>query len=112
MADKNNAAKAVVLETPEQMLARVMAENAALKAQVANQRPTGGAFRMAVSVARAPGTNGPTDKGAKGGALSVYGVGRFGVHLYREQWEKIFDHVDEMKAFIAANADKLSTKAE
>jgi hypothetical protein len=44
------------------------------------------------------------------GALSVYGLGRFPVTLYREQWEKLLAMSDEIKSFIAANVDKLKTK--
>jgi len=46
------------------------------------------------------------------GAVSVYGFGRFPVTLYREQWEFMFQIVDHVKAFIASNVDKLTTKAE
>ena len=44
------------------------------------------------------------------GALSVYGLGRFPVTLYKEQWEKLLAMSDEIKAFIAENADRLRTK--
>lgn len=47
--------------------------------------------------------------GEKGG-VSVYGFGRFPVTLYKEQWEGLLDKADEIRAFIAANADKLKTK--
>jgi hypothetical protein len=45
------------------------------------------------------------------GALSLYGMGRFPVTLYREQWECVLGHGDEIKTFITANAGKLTTKA-
>lgn len=44
------------------------------------------------------------------GALSVYGLGRFPVTLYREQWEKLLDMTDDIKAFIRANEAQLKTK--
>ena len=44
------------------------------------------------------------------GALSVYGLGRFPVTLYKEQWLKLLGMVDEIKAFIEANSDQLKTK--
>jgi hypothetical protein len=44
------------------------------------------------------------------GALSVYGLQRFPISLYRTQWEALLDHADAIREFIAANADKLSTK--
>lgn len=44
------------------------------------------------------------------GALSIYGMGRFPVTLYKEQWLKLMDMSDQIRAFIAANDDKLKTK--
>lgn len=44
------------------------------------------------------------------GALSLYGMGRFPVTLYREQWERVLAHGDQIKAFIEANAAVLSRK--
>ena len=44
------------------------------------------------------------------GALSVYGMGRFPVTLYKEQWLKLLGIADEIKAFIEANGDRLKTK--
>jgi hypothetical protein len=34
------------------------------------------------------------------GALSVYGLGRFPVTLYREQWEKLLGMADDIRQFI------------
>jgi hypothetical protein len=44
------------------------------------------------------------------GALSVYGLGRFPVTLYRSQWEKLIAKVPEIQEFIKANSDKLAVK--
>lgn len=44
------------------------------------------------------------------GALSVYGMGRFPVTLYKEQWLKLLDMAPEMRAFITANESRLKTK--
>ena len=44
------------------------------------------------------------------GGLSVYGMGRFPVTLYKEQWLKLLDLSDEIKAFIAAHDSELKTK--
>jgi hypothetical protein len=44
------------------------------------------------------------------GGLSVYGLGRFPVTLYRSQWEALFSRVDDIKAFIKANEGKLAVK--
>ena len=45
------------------------------------------------------------------GALSVYGLGRFPVTLYREQWEKLLGMTDEIRSFIEQN-DRLLKKKE
>jgi hypothetical protein len=44
------------------------------------------------------------------GALSVYGLGRFPVTLYKEQWNKLLDMSDDLRAFILANDAQLKTK--
>jgi hypothetical protein len=44
------------------------------------------------------------------GAVSVYGMGRFPVTLYKEQWLKLLDMSAEIRAFIAANEAQLKTK--
>ena len=44
------------------------------------------------------------------GGLSVYGMGRFPVTLYKEQWLKLLDLADEIRAFIAAHDGELKTK--
>ena len=44
------------------------------------------------------------------GALSVYGMGRFPVTLYREQWEKLLAMSDQIKDFIKANDQTLKKK--
>ena len=44
------------------------------------------------------------------GGVSVYGLGRFPVTLYKEQWVKLLDMADEIRAFIAANEAKLKAK--
>ena len=45
------------------------------------------------------------------GALSVYGMGRFPVTLYREQWERLIANLEPLKGFMAQNLEKLSVKA-
>ena len=44
------------------------------------------------------------------GALSVYGMGRFPVTLYKEQWLRLISMADEIKAFIEANEGSLKSK--
>jgi hypothetical protein len=70
-------------------LARLKAENEALKAKTAR------ATSLRVS--------------EKGG-VSVYGLGRFPVTLYKEQWLKLLGMTEEIRAFIAENEGKLKTK--
>ena len=76
-------------EDMEKELERLRAENAALK---------GGSAR------------GLSLRVSEKGGLSVYGLGRFPVTLYKEQWEKLLGMVDEIKAFIKANEGSLKTK--
>lgn len=47
------------------------------------------------------------------GGLSVYGLGRFPITLYRSQWERLLDAdtVTALKAFIETNAKLLAVKA-
>ena len=44
------------------------------------------------------------------GALSVYGMGRFPVTLYKEQWLKLLDMADDIRSFIAAHGAELKAK--
>jgi hypothetical protein len=68
---------------------KLKAENAALKSRPAR------AISMKVS--------------EKGG-LSVYGLGRFPVTLYQEQWTKLLEMAEEIRAFIRENEGKLKKK--
>jgi hypothetical protein len=45
------------------------------------------------------------------GGVSVYGLGRFPVTLYKEQWLKLLGMAEELKVFIAENDGKLKTKS-
>ena len=51
-----------------------------------------------------------TMKVSEKGALSVYGLGRFPVTLYHEQWTKLLGMKEDMTLFIAENMDKLKSK--
>ena len=44
------------------------------------------------------------------GAVSVYGLGRFPLTLYKEQWEKVLDMEQEIRAFLAEHESELKTK--
>lgn len=70
-------------------LDRLRAENEALK------KPARGSTSLKVS---------------EKGALSVYGMGRFPVTLYREQWEKLLGMADQIRDFIRDNDQALKKK--
>jgi ribosome-interacting GTPase 1 len=44
------------------------------------------------------------------GGVSVYGLGRFPVTLYYEQWKRLLDAAEELKTFIEDNKSKLKLK--
>jgi ribosome-interacting GTPase 1 len=77
-------------ETPEEELARLRAENESLK-----KKKGGGELSFKVS---------------QKGAVSVYGMGRFPVTLYKEQWLRLLDRKDDILEFIKENEDSLTTK--
>jgi len=68
---------------------RLKAENERLKAQRAS--------RIALRVSE------------KGG-VSLYGLGRFPVTLYKEQWIKLLDMADEIRALISEHDAELKAK--
>ena len=45
------------------------------------------------------------------GALSVYGLGRFPVTLYKEQWQKLLAMTDEIRTFLKENDARLKSKS-
>ncbi len=53
---------------------------------------------------------GITMKVSEKGAVSIYGMERFPVTLYKEQWLKLLDMSDDIRKFIAANEGQLKTK--
>jgi hypothetical protein len=55
-------------------------------------------------------TSGIRMKVSEKGAVSIYGMGRFPVTLYKEQWLKLLDMSSEIRAFIAANESQLKSK--
>ena len=72
-------------------LERLKAENAQLK----NQRARGVSLKV-----------------SEKGGVSVYGLGRFPVTLYKEQWARLLDMAEEIRAFIKENESKLKAKDE
>jgi len=57
---------------------------------------------------RAPGEI--TLRVSEKGGVSVYGLGRFPVTLYQEQWEKLLAHTEAIRAFINEHRDRLKKK--
>ena len=53
---------------------------------------------------------GITMKVSEKGALSVYGLGRFPVTLYKEQWTRLLEASDDIRAFLKDNDAQLKTK--
>ena len=46
------------------------------------------------------------------GALSVYGLGRFPVTLYKEQWLRLLDMTEDIRVFIRQNEAQLKSKGQ
>lgn len=74
-------------------LLRLRSENAALRAKKA--------LAGNISVKR-----------SEKGAVSVYGLGRFPVTLYAEQWDRLIAQIDKVKTFVNDNRSSLATKNE
>src|SRR5204862_3250419 len=55
-------------------------------------------------------SRGVTMKVSEKGGLSVCGLGRFPVTLYKEQWIRLLDMADEIRAFLKENDAKLKVK--
>ena len=80
------------VKTPEELAAeleKLKAENASLK----RARNAGITYKV-----------------SEKGAVSVYGLGRFPVTLYKEQWERLLASSDQLKAFMVDNSDRLKTR--
>jgi len=45
------------------------------------------------------------------GGVSVYGLGRFPVTLYYEQWIRLLDHAEQIKEFLEENKSRLKMKS-
>ena len=57
-------------------------------------------------------TRGLSLKVSEKGAVSVYGMGRFPVTLYKEQWTKLLDMATEIRDFIKENDARLKSKTD
>lgn len=76
-------------ETLEQKLNRLEAENAALKNKAT--------AKISLKV-------------SEKGAVSLYGLGRFPITLYAEQWAAVIENIERIKQFIADHKFELSHK--
>lgn len=79
----------VVNDDVQAELQRLRAENEALKAKKERK---------------------PTIKVSAKGAISVYGLGRFPITLYKDTWLKLLNLADDIRSFITTNDSKLSVK--
>ena len=75
--------------TPEELKARI----AELEQKLSSRRSKNLEFRV-----------------SEKGGVSVYGLGRFPVTLYYEQWMRLLAAIDELRAFINENKSRLKTK--
>jgi hypothetical protein len=80
-----------------------MADDETLRAEVDRLRRENEALKT-----RTP--RGTSLRVSEKGALSVYGLGRFPVTLYKEQWTKLLDMADEIRTFIRQHDAELKTK--
>jgi len=78
-----------------EQIAKLTAENEALKSRAEGTKDRALSFKV-----------------SQKGACSVYGVGRFPVTLYKQQWLKLFTNIEAIKAFIQANETTLSEKVK
>ncbi|MBK9169874.1 MAG: hypothetical protein IPM24_20770 [Bryobacterales bacterium] len=81
----------MISDADREELERLRAENEALKKTTA--------AKTALSL-----------KVSEKGAVSVYGLGRFPVTLYREQWMRLLEYGPSIHAFIQENEDKLKKR--
>ena len=92
----NRALEVVVLHEeamPEPSKEELLQKIAELEQQLHERKPAVLEFRV-------------SDKGG----VSVYRLGRFPVTLYYEQWVRLLDHAEELRAFLEANKSKLKLK--
>lgn len=93
-------------------LGKPTADVAALQATIealraANSKLAADNVKLTVAVA-APRV---TLKVSEKGGVSLYGLGRFPVTLYHDQWIRVLGMADQIREFLTANKDKLHEKA-
>ena len=84
-----------------------MADNEDLQTELARLRAENEALKLTTKR-----TGSVSFKVSEKGAVSVYGLGRFPVTLYQEQWQKLLAMAEEIKAFIEENRSRLKVKGE
>ena len=80
-----------------------MPNDEALKAEIERLRAENEALKK-------PGRGQISIRVSEKGAVSVYGMGRFPVTLYKEQWERLLTAADQIKSFIQENDHLLKKK--
>ena len=80
-----------------------MSDEAELKAELERLKAENQALK-------ARGSKGVTMKVSEKGGVSVYGLGRFPVTLYQEQWLKLLDLAEDILAFIKEHEGQLKKK--
>ena len=80
-----------------------MAEDQDLRAEIERLRAENEALK-------ASGTKGLELKVSQKGAVSLYGIRRFPVTFYADEWDTILGMSDDIRRFIAENQDALKTK--
>jgi hypothetical protein len=80
-----------------------MSDEAELKAELERLKAENQALK-------ARGSKGVTMKVSEKGGVSVYGLGRFPVTLYQEQWLKLLDLAEDIRAFIKEHEGQLKKK--
>ena len=70
------------------------------------------ALRAENAALKTKGTKAISMKVSEKGGLSVYGLGRFPVTLYKEQWNRLLEKTTDIQAFIKANDSTLKNKGE
>ena len=55
-------------------------------------------------------SKGVSMKVSEKGGLSIYGLGRFPITLYKEQWTKLLDMAEDIRTFLKTNDAQLKSK--
>lgn len=81
-----------------------------LSAQLAQMQAMIAAQNAEIERLRSASNGKLTFKVSEKGAVMICGMQRFPITLYATQWERILDHADALRAFIAANAATIARK--